>query len=165
MTNQNRHHQSKYLSFQGIVTNIHNQDNRGCTKLFQVQNQENGIVHFVVSPDTYVIDQVKIERGMNIIGFYDANAPTILIYPPQYQALVLGVANPWQNIKVDRFGRNLVSQDQTLKLNITGSTDIILENGQEFTGSLANKDLIVIYSASTRSIPAQTTPERIIVMC
>lgn len=70
-----------------------------------------------------------------------------------------------QNVKVDYFNEQLESSDGTLKLNIGPFTQIVMENGQWFTASPANHDLIVIYGPTTRSIPAQTTPYKIIVMC
>ncbi|MGF7184242.1 hypothetical protein GGQ84_000325 [Desulfitispora alkaliphila] len=69
-----------------------------------------------------------------------------------------------QNIKTDRFDSNLVSSDNMLKLNITDETDIILEDGTAFEGELANRKLVVTYEASTRSIPAKTTPTEIVVL-
>lgn len=159
----NQQQRSQYLSFSGIVTNISDFNENGCSKLFEVQNS-NQTVNFVVNLNTYFVNNEKIYVGMQIIGFYDANVPVILIYPPQYQAVVIGsTAN--QMVKVDKFDENLVSQDNTLKLNLSPATEIILTNGQDYTGSLENKDLIVVYTTSTRSIPAQTTPEQIIVMC
>ena len=53
----------------------------------------------------------------------------------------------------------------TLKLNITPYTNIVLGNGQAFSGNPGNRNLIVLYGATTKSIPAQTTPYKIIVMC
>lgn len=69
---------------------------------------------------------------------------------------------PGQNVKVDYFNEQLVISDGTLKLNITPFTQITLENGQAFT---ANHNLIIVYGPTTRSIPAITTPYRIIIMC
>lgn len=38
-------------------------------------------------------------------------------------------------------------------------------NDQSFTGNPANRNLIVIYGASTKSIPAQTIPYIVVVIC
>lgn len=163
--NRNVSARPKFLSYQGIVTDINNFNEDGCSKLFQIQVQNKSIVNFVINPDTYFVNGTKVSVGMAITVFYDADAPTILIYPPQLNAIVVAVNQQIQNIKVDRFDRNLLSQDKTLKLNISRSTDIVLENGQSFEGTLGGRNLIVLYGATTKSIPAQTTPEKIIVMC
>ena len=68
-------------------------------------------------------------------------------------------------MKVSFFNSQLLSSDGSLRLNIAPSTQILLENGQLFNRNPANRNLIVVYGATTRSIPAQTTPSQIIVMC
>ena len=100
-----------------------------------------------------------------VTGFYDANAPVPMIFPPQFRAIVMARDTQYQNVKVDYFNNQLVSSDNNLKLNIAPWTQIVLENGQAFTRNPANRNLIVVYGATTKSIPAQTTPYKIIVMC
>ena len=73
--------------------------------------------------------------------------------------------SPYQNVKVDFFNSQLISSDGQLKLNLSPYTSITLKNGQVFSRSIENRNLIVIYGPTTRSIPAQTTPYRIIVWC
>lgn len=159
-----------FIAFSGMVTMIDNfsigQNNEaGCYKLFAVDDGYGATVNFVVAPTTYFVDHVLVKVGDRITGFYDANAPVPLIYPPQIRAIVMAKDTTYQNVKVDHFNRRLESSDGTLKLNISRNTKIILENGQVFTGTIANRNLIVVYGATTRSIPAQTTPTTIIVMC
>lgn len=137
----------------------------GCYKLMTVQNADGNTVNFVITPTTYFVDHIIISVGDPVIGFYDADAPVPLIYPPQYRAIVMARITQNQNIKVDYFDSQFVSSDGTLKLLISPSTQIIQENGQLFTANPANKNLIVVFGASTRSIPAQTVPYKIIVMC
>ena len=57
--------------------------------------------------------------GDRVTGYYDGDAPTILIYPPQYQALVMVKENPYQNVKVDYFNSQLLSSDGQLQLNLS----------------------------------------------
>ena len=154
----------KYLSFTGIITNILNKNNNGCTQVYQLENSEGNITNFNITPQTYFVNHKKAALGMPMTAFYDANLPAILIYPPEFTAVAASLS-PDKNIKIDRFNQNLVSQDGTLKLNLSPRTEILLENGQTFHGDIRNRDLIVVYGASTRSIPAQTTPEQIIVIC
>lgn len=51
-----------------------------------------------------------------------------------------------------------------MKLNISDETEILLQDGTVYEGELAGKRLVVIYGPSTKSIPAQTTPYKIIVL-
>jgi len=161
---------TKFFSFHGTVTMItdlvgQTGAGEGCNKLITVENGTGAIVNFVVSPTTYFVDHVMVAVGDRVTGYYDGNAPAILIYPPQYPALVMVKDSPYQNVKVDYFNNELESSDGRLRLNISPYTQILLTNGQLFTRNPANRDLIVIYGPSTKSIPAQTTPYRIIVLC
>lgn len=162
---------TNFLSFTGRVMGIEdfqimtNDPQAGCYKLFTLADRDGSIVNFVVEPATYFVRHEKVRVGDVVTGYYDANAPVPLIYPPQYRAIVMAKAHPDYLVKVSFFNSQLLSSDGTLQINPTRQTEIILENGQDFIGNLANRDLIVIYSASTRSIPAQTTPSTIIVLC
>lgn len=160
-----------FLSFSGRVTAISdfwlgtNNDGGGCYKLYSVDNGNGSTVNFVVEPLTYFVDHVMVKVGDRVTGFYDANAPVPLIYPPQYQAIVMTKDSRNQFVKVDFFNNQLLSSDGRLSLNISPQTKIVMENGQEFDRNPANRNLIVVYSATTRSMPPQTTPSKIIVMC
>lgn len=160
-----------FQAFRGTVTMISdfmigaNGESEGCYSLISVDNGMGGSVNFVVSPSTYFVDQEMVAIGDQVSGYYDGNAPVPLIYPPQYRALVMVKDSPYQNVKVDYFDSQLVSSDGQLKLNLSPFTPILLTNGQAFTHNPANRNLIVIYGPTTRSIPAQTTPYKIIVWC
>jgi hypothetical protein len=162
---------TNFYSFHGIVTMISdfftNQkgEEEGCYKLITVENGSEEIVNFVVSPATYFVDYVMVSVGDHLTGYYDGDAPALLIYPPQYEALVMVKDSPEQNVKVDYFNSRLESSDGQLRLNISPYTQIILTNAQRFSKYPGNRDLIVIYGPTTRSIPPQTTPYRIIVLC
>jgi hypothetical protein len=162
---------TNFYSFQGIITQITdfstgtNGEVEGCSKFISVENGMGGIVNFVVSPTTYVVDHVMLTVGDTVTGYYDGDAPAILIYPPQFPALVMVKNTPYQNVKVDYFYSQLISSDGQLRLNISPYTRMVLTNGQLFSKNPANRDLIVIYGPATKSIPAQTTPYRIIVLC
>ena len=160
----------KFNSFHGTVTMItdlvgQNGEGDGCNKLLSVENAMGTLVNFVISPTTYFVDHVMVAVGDRVTGYYDGNAPSILIYPPQYQTVVMVKDSPYQNVKVDYFNSQLESSDGRLRLNVSPYTQIVLTNSQPFTRNLANRNLIVIYGPSTKSIPPQTTPYRIIVLC
>lgn len=161
----------KISSVYGTVTMIQdysvgsNEELTGCYKLMSLLREDGTIINFVISPTTYFLDRVRVSIGDRVTGFYDVNVPVILIYPPQYQALIITKDNPYQNVKVDYFDNQLVSSDGQLQLNISNYTSILLPNDQPFTLNPANRNLLVVYGPTTMSIPAQTTPYKIIVMC
>lgn len=161
----------KFAAFSGTVTGIEdfypneNDNSRGCYKLMSLESEDKGPVNFVISPGTYFVDHELIEVGDEVTGFYDANAPAILIYPPQYPAIVIAKNREYQNVIVDYFDNELVSSGGNLKLNLSPATEIILTNDQLFNKYPGNRNLIVIYGPTTKSIPAKTTPYKIVVLC
>lgn len=160
-----------FQSFRGYVSQIQdfridpNSDNTGCDQLISVTNGWGSIVHFISSPTTYFVDHEIIAVGDLITGYYDGDAPVPLIYPPQYQALVIVKESPYHHVKVDFFNEHLESSDGQLQLNISPYTQKLLTNGQLFLNNVSNRNLIVIYGFTTKSIPAQTAPYKIIVLC
>ncbi len=160
-----------FNSFYGIIRAMsdfpigNNDEGAGCYKIVSVDNGSGGIINFIISPNTYFVNPSIILVGDFITGYYDKNAPVPLIYPPQYEALIIVKDNPYQNVKVDYFNEKLISSDGLLKLNIGPNTQRLLKNEQPFYGNLMNRNLIVIFGPATRSIPAQTTPYEIVVWC
>jgi hypothetical protein len=166
-----RNETQKFAAFSGTVTRIEdfytgqNDTSAGCYKLMSLENKDRGPVNFVISPGTYFVDHEVVGVGDKVTGFYDSNAPAILIYPPQYPAIVMAKDTRYQNVALDYFNNQLISSDGNLKLNMDPSTKIFLTNDQLFNRYPGNKNLIVVYGPTTKSIPAQTTPYKIIVLC
>ena len=137
----------------------------GCVLFVTLETEAGETVNIILSPTTYVVDFETLSVGMDCTFWYLADAPMILIYPPQYNAAVAARNRNDRMIDVSRYGRELVNQERTLQLKLDGSVDIRTTNNQYFQGSPADHDLVVIYETSTRSIPAQTTPKNIVVLC
>lgn len=161
---------AQYASFQGRIQFIEDAWSKsrrlfGCNKLISLINDQGDIVNFIVQPSTYFINFTTVEVGDLVIGFYDTSVPVPLIFPPQYQAIVMSPVFNDRFVTVDEFNDKLISSDGMLQLNIISKTTIRLTNNQTFQGTLAKRPLAVVYGPSTRSIPAITTPEQIIVLC
>lgn len=160
-----------FFSITGTIETIEDflinesQENLGCYKLISLRDDNGNPTNFVVSPEAYILNNEILLPGDRVTGYYDGNAPVPLIYPPQYRALVMHKTSSFPNIKVSYFNSHLISSDNELKLNLSSSTLVVIRNGQLFSHNLANHNLIVIYGATTRSIPAQTTPFKVIVLC
>ena len=145
---------------------IRNLQNGGscCSLLISVSVDEE-IVNFVVSGDTTVVDNVRLRRGMRVAVFYDTSLPAPAIFPPQYQAELVAPLRSGQNVDLKFFDSTLTAEDNSLKLNLSTLTRIETLNGQRFLCSPESQDLLVFYTAATKSLPPQTTPQRIIVLC
>ena len=137
----------------------------GCVIFVTVEDRDGNTVNFLLSPAAFVVDYETLSVGMTCTFWYSADAPMPLIYPPQYSAVAAAREKNGRMVDVGHYDASLVNDEQTLQLNMDGSVDVRTTNNQYFQGSPANHDLVVIYDNSTRSIPAQTTPSRIVVLC
>ena len=113
----------------------------------------------------YVVDFTTLSVGMMATFWYRNDAPMPLIYPPQYTAVVVAEDRNDRYVDVSYYNNSLTNEEQTLQLNLDGTVDVRTVNNQYFQASPANHNLVVIYSSSTRSIPAQTTPSTVVVLC
>lgn len=147
----------------GIIVNI-TRGNDCCSQMLSLRT-EDGIVNFFLSMDTIVIDSRQLRQGMRVAAFYDSTLPVPLIFPPQYQAQLITLLGRNEQIMLNYFDSDLTAADNTLQLNIAGGTLIRTLNGQNITCNLGDHTLLVYYTVTTRSMPPQTTPRRIIVLC
>lgn len=121
-------------------------------------------IWFTVTSETLFFDDARPEVGDTITGFYDKHAPMLMIYPPQYPAVAMTVNPGDTNYFVGYFDNDLVDADNRLMLVIVEETQVLQADGSNYDGSLKNQVLAVAYGPSTRSIPAQTRPEKVIVV-
>ena len=148
----------------GTVRKIEESGEDCCSRILSLQTPEEQ-ADFVLSADTTVIDCVPIRTGMRIAAFFDSKAPMPLVYPPRYQAVLVTRMERGENVMLSEFDENLVSAGNTLQLNISPLTRIVTLNGQRTKCTPAQKKLLVYYSTTTRSIPPQTTPRKLVVFC
>ena len=143
----------------------------------EAENQEY-IVNYTLMEDTLIFDQSgnmltreDVKEGSLLEVYTGAYTPAPMIMPPQYQANIIilldaGAEEPGFTcadtfIMVDGM---LTGAGNTLALNLTGDVEILDRQGNPSQEDLENKDLLVFYDISTRSIPAQTTPSKIVVL-
>lgn len=148
----------------GIIRNIAQTPGNCCNQMVTV-NTPNGIHNFMLSPDTIVIGNTQLRTGMPVTAFYDGSLPVPLIYPPQFQAQIIAPMRNDETVALKFFQRNFIAADNSLRLNLGRNTEILTLNGQRFSCPPGGNFLLVYYSVTTRSIPPQTTPRRIIVLC
>lgn len=148
----------------GIIQSISQSPGNCCSQMITI-NTPNGVNHFLLSPDTLVIGSAQLRIGMPVAAFYDSSLPVPLIYPPQYQAQIITPLQRNETVALNFFRRNLTAADNSLRLNISRSTQILTVNGQRYSCPPGGNFLLVYYSVTTRSIPPQTTPRQIIVLC
>lgn len=148
----------------GTIISISPFTNECCSQLVSLRTS-NGIVNIISSQNTYISNTTRLRSGMRVTAFYDANAPVPLIFPPQYRAEVIAPNLANEQVVLKFFNRNLLAEDGSLQLNLNSQTNVLTKNGQRYECNPGGNTLLVFYSATTRSIPPQTTPRKIIVFC
>lgn len=165
---------AQFLALTGTILSIDwqnmNSDQMGCSLNVTLLSQEQGTVNVIVSGYTYVLGSCPLNEGDEVTFFYSAMAPVPAIYPPQYQAVAAAHTPSGTFAALDTFTQapnstQLANSDDSLRLNVSDNTLQMLPNGQPFGGQLSGKLLLVIYSATTRSMPPQTAPEMIVAFC
>ena len=155
----------EYANLVPVVGAVLNITGSGCCNQMIVLRVGEGIVNFVIGPETQVIDSRQLRPGMRVAAFYDQSVPVPMIFPPQYHAVIVAVLGKNEQIMLNYFDGDLVAKDHSLQLNQARSTEIQTINGQNFFYDIGNRTLLVYYTVTTRSIPPQTTPRKIVVMC
>lgn len=141
----------------------------------QVGSVEEGTI-FYLSEDVLVFDVASkeftkaadIKEGMTVSVIYPKDAPMMLSIPARCGAAQLVIIHSdVENVQLGYFNEELVNEENTLALNISEETVIKNSLGEEKKLSaedIKNKDAMVVYSNTTRSIPAQTTPSFVLIM-
>ncbi|MCL2226789.1 MAG: copper amine oxidase N-terminal domain-containing protein [Oscillospiraceae bacterium] len=165
---------SYYLSVTGTVTSVNESEDGLRVEISRPDADREGRAFLIVTDGTVFPFEEEIEEGDTVTAFYLANVPMILIYPPQYTAAVLVNGMPEdKNVNVDRFfsvegeGGLYLSQGGSLAFRIGEDTEVVLADGTEFNfdyGSIDGRRIVVVYGPSTRSIPAEVTAIRLIVL-
>ena len=107
----------------------------------------------------------QLDKGTIVEAYINKNKPMILIYPAQVTPdfMIVKDEKTFGQVKVSKFDDSFLSLDGELKLNIGEETKLINQLGESIKQEdLKRKDLIVFYSFTTRSLPPQTSPMKII---
>ena len=133
---------STLIPIDGIIQNISTPTDDCCQQQVTIRNSQ-GVYNFMVDADTYIVGSIRLRPGMTVAAFYDGNVAVPLVYPPQYQAVIISRRSPGENIYAGYFPEDLVTEDQSLALNIGTSTEVVTANGQTFHCNPGGHMLIV----------------------
>ena len=157
--------QEKFLKVTGTLSSLEKNENG---LLHGVIEQQDNVFNIVVGQETVVVDntgkRVELKEGMDFTAYVDGNKPMILIYPPQYSPdLVIVQTEEIGFAEVAQFDENFANE--SLKLNISDETVIENLSGTAVEAkNIVGVNVAVFYKFTTFSIPAQTTPSKIIVL-
>lgn len=139
------------------------------------KDDQNNTVNLKITDDTLVYDNLGNKKalsdltdGSKITVFTGSYEPTPLILPVQYTANVIIINGDKEgNVNADTYladEEGYTNAANTLNIAAADDTKIVDKNEKEYKGDLDKNDLIVFYGASTKSIPAQTTPTKVVVL-
>lgn len=160
-----------YTALTGKITAVTVEEDG--TARINFQNEERGEIVFIEGADCMVIvgNEVKsvkdLKEGMEVTVVMNDLAPMTMSLPPQTSGAVAIVANGETPVftAVDKFDDELTGK--TLKLVMDENVQILDIRGtkQALTADdIKGHKAIVVYGASTKSIPAQTTPSFVIIL-
>lgn len=121
---------------------------------------ENGCLVFDGSK---LADFTALKADTEVTVILDNNAPMTMSLPGQTNGAVAIVMN--NNAFVGKFNDNL--ENDKLKLEIGDNTQILDVRGTKQTlkaDDIKSKEAIVVYGVSTKSIPAITTPDFVVIL-
>lgn len=157
------------ISESRIATTTNTDDAENPENTINFNINENTLVYEDASGDKKAVSDIKV--GDKITVFTGVYEPAFMILPPQYTANVVIINNAAEGAKfadVDTYLANdkeFVNAANTLAVSVDENTKVVDTKDKEVKDySLANKDLVVFYTASTKSIPAKTTAEKIVVI-
>ena len=137
----------------------------------EIENK-NGGLRFAVDANSLILDRkdgsyktvADLTEGMEVAVVYSASSPMGMSLPPYLGSVTAVVANAdADNMMVGHFG----DETNKLQLNISDETRILNMEGAKIKLSAAdvkNRDALVFYDITTRSIPAQTTPSLVLLL-
>jgi len=164
---------SYYLPVTGKVVSVEEYEGQEGWLKVSIEDQNGNPAVLVLTENTVYPFENGINAGDTVTGYYIANAPMIMIWPPQYTIAILVAGMPDDlNVIADRFNvwegnqdDYLLAQGGQFAFKIGEDTEVVLANGDDFTGgNIIGRRLVVIYSMSTRSIPELTTAVKVIVL-
>ncbi|MER2237484.1 MAG: hypothetical protein ABS892_05400, partial [Psychrobacillus sp.] len=166
--------QSKLEKFTGVIKEVNSKEDNVILTV-ETEQKEPLVTIFTISEETLLFhsstakEMAKKEffKGQRIEAYYDKTKARIMIYPAQITPELI-IAHDSKNVgfaKVGIFDDRLTSEDNQLNLNITKDTRVVNRQGENIVQkNFAGHELIVFYKNSTRSIPAQAIPSKIVVL-
>jgi hypothetical protein len=113
------------------------------------------------------LKQADLKKGATIAAYYDKNKPMILIYPTTVtpEIVIVNDEKVFGEVKISQFDKEFLSLDGELKLTIGEDTPLFNKQGKAIElKELKGKELMVFYSMTTRSLPPQTPPTKIVAL-
>lgn len=162
---------NNYQLVSGTISQITQED--GYVSVI-IDNENMGMIANVADT-VFVIDEkdgsyktaADLKEGMNVMAVLDNNSPMTMSLPPMTNGVVGFVIDSEESsTDLSVYDSELVNGENSLKLNIGDTVITDIQGSRVLYGAadLQNKELLVFYTVTTRSIPAQTTPHFVMIL-
>lgn len=158
-----------YITISGKITGVEEE-----TFLAQTESGEEIIINKNALQLTITNEgeMTELQKGDNVTLYVREDTPMVLSLPAQYSPTVIVKATEAAStVMVDNFVKSgedefgmYINQGGNLAISVAEETEIIKLSREYFDGNLDGRDLIVIYDMVLYSLPAQTTPKKVIVL-
>jgi copper amine oxidase-like protein len=165
-----------YIEYKGKITDISKDEKNNMSIKVDGADKamQNKIIFHIREDMTILSEKTKefigrnsLKEGDEITAFYKENTPMTMSIPAQLtpDVIVVNDSSKVGFVEVSHFNSELVNIKNELKLNISDDTVLVDIDGDKVDKEdLEDSDLMVFYTITTRSIPAQTTPEKVVVL-
>lgn len=158
--------QPVFIQITGVIDDVEVRDN---ATYYSIKDGDKP-AFLVVTEETLVFDdtgkKVELKKGDQVTAYTYSDKPMLAIYPPQYspEVVIVETEGPSSAV-VGSFDKDLLDTDLSLQLNVSEKTELSSVSGKKVTAAdLKEHNLLVFYTITTMSIPAQTPPEKVIVL-
>ncbi|NLN15221.1 MAG: copper amine oxidase N-terminal domain-containing protein [Tissierellia bacterium] len=167
--------QADYIRYDGKIADIKEDE-----KLFSIwvtddeEDPYSGMVLYITEDTILLRDETndfmpkdELELGMEVTSYYHKDTIMLMTAPPRLGADIIMVRDSEEEdlIHVSKFNEELISSDKSLKLKLSEDTVMVDKDGNTIgKEDIINRDLIVFYTLVAESLPAQATPNKIILV-
>lgn len=166
--------EADYIEFSGKITEVNMEDENSYILVENDKEDEMNALRVYLGDSVLLSDETldfadkdKLKEDVKVSVFYHKNTPMGLSLPPVLtpDAIVIRETEEPTSVMVAKFDEELLNDKGDLFLLVSEKTNIIDAEGNKMDHeAIKNRDLLVFYSIVLESYPAQTHPEKIVVL-
>lgn len=164
-----------FIGFYGRIADIQELDGKFSILIESDNEETQDKAIFYISEETLLVSNETMDtvhrdylkEGMKVMAYYPSDIILPMIYPPRIPAELIAIMESEEHTSVEiyNFDENLVSKDRILEIYPNEETVIIDREGNVLeVDDIKNSRAVVFYKIAALSLPAKTSPEKVIVM-
>ncbi|MGE7918110.1 hypothetical protein ACQKM9_04060 [Viridibacillus sp. NPDC093762] len=159
---------SNFIHFKGILTELHETSSHftlTCQKqednsIFILNLTKKMLLFHSTSYEPLLFRELKL--GLVVHAYFHELQPALMISPT---LVLVNEEDLFYGNKVGTYNAETSLVEADLRINISPNTTILNEVGESIAAEMLDgHDIAVFFKMSTRSIPPQTTPQKIILL-